>query len=43
MCILLQVFLLFLQLAVLPRAFIEYLTPADEPYFGSAAYWMKGE
>lgn len=36
-----SLFLLFLQVAILPLAFIEYLTPADEHYFGSAAYWMK--
>ena len=43
MCILLWVFWLFLQVVIFPLAFIEYLTPADEQYFGSVAYWMKVE
>lgn len=33
-----SILLLFLQVAILPLTFTEYLAPADEQYFGSAAY-----
>lgn len=38
-----SILFLFLQVAILPLTFNEYLALADEQYFGSAAYWMKIE
>lgn len=38
-----SILLLFLQVVILPLAFIEYLAPADEHFFGSTTHWTKLE